>query len=99
MGTSSKYESDVKLWDLRKMGQLLAAANYSPQFICDFNFDTSCHLLAMALNNGQVNFWDMKTGTSIVYPAHNSSTTVVTWDVWGEYLLSGDEQGNIFLWS
>ncbi|OQV17678.1 putative Sperm-associated antigen 16 protein [Hypsibius exemplaris] len=99
MVTSSKYDSEVKLWDLRKLGQLVSVANYSPQFICDFNFDTSSHLVALALNNGQVNFWDMKTGTSIVYPAHNSSTTVVTWDIWGEYMLSGDEQGNIFLWS
>ena len=96
--TSLKYDCEIKLWDLRKFGEPIGVANYAPQFTTELSFDSSCHMIAAALNNGQINFWDMESGTTTVYPTHQAGATTVIWDMWGEYLLTGDETGNLFLW-
>jgi WD40 repeat protein len=98
MGTSSKNESEISLWDFRKLGNLVCKSNNFPQSVCDFDFDSSCDLLAMGLSNGQVNVWDTQTGTSAVHAAHNASVKIVKWDIWANSLFSGDEEGTFFVW-
>ncbi len=94
------WKAEVKKYEVNRGAYIIGGTSNSIRLV---SYSRSGRLLAVALNNGQVELWEPSTGNRIItLPGHAGTTSPnvssLIWCGHDDYLLTSGEDGTLRLW-
>uniref|UniRef100_H2YSK2 Uncharacterized protein n=1 Tax=Ciona savignyi TaxID=51511 RepID=H2YSK2_CIOSA len=88
----------VKFWDVRHVAPMITV-DVGPHPANRVAFDPSGHLLAVASNDGTIKTVEIGTSDVTMLAGHDDAVQAVTFDLGGQFMLSGGSDGTLRVWS
>ncbi|XP_078486906.1 sperm-associated antigen 16 protein [Ciona intestinalis] len=97
IGSCDSYGT-VKFWDVRHVAPMITV-DVGPHPANRVAFDPSGHLLAVASNDGTIKMVEVGTSDVTMLAGHDDAVQAVTFDIGGQFMLSGGSDGSMRVWS